>query len=116
MCFRANKQDDFWPVFDKAHGASSTSAAGATLPVALRATVHAVANQLPRVTSTWRTRAVEGLRTVAGLEDLAEEQLQSALHEVVQLSTAVGPPPPLPPGGASSPTTCMLAMLAVLEC
>eukprot|EP00873_Tetraselmis_striata_P017758 jgi/Tetstr1/438022/TSEL_026649.t1 len=88
MCFRANKQDDFWPVFDKAHGASSTSAAGATLPVALRATVHAVANQLPRVTSTWRTRAVEGLRTVAGLEDLAEEQLQSALHEVVQLSTA----------------------------
>eukprot|EP00873_Tetraselmis_striata_P037342 jgi/Tetstr1/457606/TSEL_044173.t1 len=52
------------------------------VPVGVRATVHAVANQLPRVALGWHTRA-------AGGEPARGGGAEVVVHEVVQLSAAV---------------------------
>ena len=109
VCLRPGKEDDFWKAFDAAHcdttsipdgGCVSSCVLGSSLHPAIRLFVHGVANHQKRVTEAWRKRAITSLRGVEGLEDLEEDQAQSALQEVAQLTAAVRlvslPPPLLP--------------------
>lgn len=85
VCFRPGKEDDFWTAFDRDHQNGTDDG---TLSLPLVRCVHAIVNHQTRVSQEWRARAIESLRGVEGLEELCVDQLQSAINEVAQLSTA----------------------------